>query len=133
MIQWLNKPVRIGKLEVSGMDLLSSVAAFLGYGGWAVFANYAVSPMAAWRAGFAQGTYAFGSTLFLTVAIRKVFNAAGKGVRGKWIGFTTGMVVIISLPATLNIIAQTPNVIKTILPGIVIGSVYVGVFSKLLE
>ena len=115
------------------MDLISSVAALLGYGAWAVYANYSVSPVAAWRAGCVQGTYAFSSTLFLTVAIRKIYNLNKDKAYPKLIALAAGILIIITLPATLNLIAQTPNVIKTILPGVVIGSLYVGVFSYFLE
>ncbi|MEO0508611.1 MAG: hypothetical protein AAF065_01985 [Verrucomicrobiota bacterium] len=132
-MKWLNRPLKVGKLRVSTMDLVSSVAAALGYGGWAVFVNYEVSPMSGWRAGCVQGSYAFCSTLFLTIAIRKIYYLGGSGKRGRLIAFAVGIVIIISLPATLNLIAQTPNVIMTILPGILIGSVYVGMFAYLLE
>ena len=116
----------MGKSRVSIIDVLCSVAALIGYGGWAVFANYGFSVTAAWRAGCVQGIYASTSTLLLALAIRNIYFFMGSGHRGKLIAFAAGIVIIISLPTLLNTVAQTPHVIKTILPGALIGSVYVG-------
>ena len=129
----LNSRICIAGKEIRIFDLVSCVLAALGYGGWAFFANFDTSASAAWRASILQGCYAFGSTLLLNTAVRTISRKLGGGPRGKTIAYICGLIIIVSIPLAIHSVAQTPNILLTIAPGVIWGSIYVGIYMYFLE
>lgn len=96
----------------------------MGYGGWAVFANYEHGPHAWAMAGAIQATYAFISTFFITTVAQRTYIKYNCGVRGVFAGFITSFIVMLAIPVTVHCIAGTPDILQTILPGLIWGSIY---------
>lgn len=104
--------------------IISAILAAVGYGGWAVYINFEHGQQACITAGLVQGTYAFASTLFITKVAHFVYQKCGYGKRGIIFGFFTSFLAMLIFPLTLHTLAATPNIIETILPGLIWGSIY---------
>ena len=113
--------------------LLAALAAALGYGGWAVYVNYAHGMQAWAMAGALQGAYAFASTLSITHIARWVFFRYGCAYRGITAGFVASFIVMLAIPMMVHTVAGTPELWHTILPGLIWGSVYLLAFLCLLD
>ena len=104
--------------------LLTAIAAAIGYGGWAVYANSDHGVHAFIIAGLVQATYAFFSTFFITHVAQRTFVKYDCGVRGVLAGFGASFVVMLAIPITVHNIMGTPEILHTILPGLIWGSIY---------
>ena len=113
--------------------IVTSLAAALGYGGWAVYVNYEHGVHAWMMAGAIQGTYAFLSTLFITHIARIVYLKCGCKIRGILTGFGMSFLIMLAIPLLLHNVAGTPNIWQTILPGLIWGSIYLIGFLVILE
>jgi len=133
MQQWMkNKKVRIWVPPFIG---------FLFYGSWALLANSCwlhVIPLinivshtegsreAALTAGLTQGAYSFTVTLLLSLIIEWLFQRLTSWpLRSLWV-FFIALTLLISTSAGVNIIVGTPNVLLTILPGLIVSTFYTG-------
>jgi len=114
----------ISHLQANFSVYLTAVAAAIVYGGWAVFANYEHGVHAWAMAGVIQGVYAFISTFCVTQLAKGVFAKCGGGVRGLMTGFTVSFLLMLAIPVGVHFVAGTPDILETILPGLVWGSVY---------
>jgi len=103
---------------------LSALAAGIGYGGWAVYANYEHGVHAWAMAGAIQAIYAFISTLSITHVARKTFMKYSCGIKGVCAGFSMSFLVMLALPLLVHNFFGTPNIWATILPGLIWGSIY---------
>ena len=142
--QWIgNKKVRVWVPPIAG---------FLFYGGWALLANSGLlsellpkemlinaagntegGREAALLAGLTQGSYSFTVTLILALIVEWLFQRlSGWPLRSIWV-FCVAFVVLVSTSAGVNIIAGTPNVVLTILPGLVVSSLYTLVYILALR
>jgi len=104
--------------------LLTAISASLGYGGWAVYANYEHGTHAWLMAGLVQATYAFFSTFFITYVAQCTFVKYDCGIRGVFAGFLASFVLMLAIPLTVHGFVGTPNIWQTILPGLIWGSIY---------
>ncbi len=104
--------------------LFTAVVAAAGYGGWAAYANYEHGAHAWMMAGFIQASYAFFSTFFITHVAQRAFIKYDCGIRGVLAGFGASFVVMLAIPIIVHSFAGTPDVLQTILPGLVWGSIY---------
>lgn len=112
---------------------LTALAAAIGYGGWAIYANFEYGIHAWAMAGGVQGTYAFFSTLSITHVARKVYVKYGCKIRGILSGFFMSFIIMLAIPLSVHNIAGTPNIGQTILPGLIWGSIYLIGFLISLE
>lgn len=112
---------------------LNALAAMLVYGAWAIFANFEHGRSAWLMAGVIQGIYAFGSTLTVTVVARWAYLRAGAKLRGILCGFGLSFLVMLIIPVAVHSIAGTPNILQTILPGLIWGSGYLIGYLLLTE
>jgi hypothetical protein len=103
---------------------LAAVAAAIVYGGWAIYANYEHGAHAWTMAGIVQASYAFISTLTITHIAHWAFLRTGGGSRGITTGFVASFIVMAAIPITVHTIAMTPDILQTILPGLIWGSLY---------
>jgi hypothetical protein len=96
------------------------------YGAWAGFSNWSAPSASAWIiAAIVQGTFAFVSTLLLTKMV--VFLLQWKtSTLAWWQVYLLCSAVLLFVPSFLHFIAGTPHIIHSILPGAVIGHVYLG-------
>ena len=108
-----------------------STLAFLGYGSWALYSNVAdnsaASMVIAWRAAFIQGSYSAILTLLsmalLELVYRKIANHL-KPITAVPLAVTTVMLAQYSLIVPVHAYNNTPNILTTLLPGIIIGSIF---------
>lgn len=113
--------------------ILSAILAAAGYGSWAIFSNYEYEIHVWIMAGIVQGIYAFISTLTITNVARWVFFKYKCEAKGIISGFLASFFVMIAIPVTVHGLVGTPNIIQTILPGLVWGSTYLIVFLVCLD
>ena len=113
--------------------IITALAAGLGYGGWAIYANYEHGIHAWMMAGAVQAIYAFISTLSITHIARKVFIKYDCGVRGVMAGFIASFIVMLAIPLSVHSFFGTPNIWQTILPGLIWGSIYLIGFLLTLD
>ena len=107
-----------------GRSFLSGLAGFFAYGGWAVFANYEHGMEVAMRAGLAQGTFSLVITFVMTIFTEWVYIRVGD-VPGK-LYTITGMIslTLFASAYSIHLFIGTPEILMTILPGFVIGTLY---------
>ncbi|MEM7077446.1 MAG: hypothetical protein AAF513_02350 [Pseudomonadota bacterium] len=109
-------------------SLFAGIAGLLVYGGWAVFVNWTHGADLAWRAGLVQGTYSLILTFIMTLVTEGLF-ARLTNLRFR-IPVTTGIIAAILFASAygIHVVARTPEIIMTILPGFVIGTIYTLVY-----
>ncbi len=113
--------------------LIPSILALVGYGAWAFFANHEYVVSTALKAAVTQGTISFTLTLSINVFIEwllKQFSAVK--VKVFLVGMTASLCLIV-VSYTINWLAKTPNILMTIFPGSVIGSVYATSYAFLCK
>lgn len=113
--------------------LFNAFAAMIVYGGWAVYANFEHGQHAYVMAGLVQGMYAFISTLTMTSAARWMYEKFGRGHQGILSGFSFGFMVMLAIPVIVHNIAGTPDILETILPGLIWGTGYLLTYLILAE
>lgn len=117
----------------SHKEFLTAVIAGLGYGGWAFFANMGHGIHAGIMAGLVQGIYAFFSTLSVTYIAHWAFHKYDCGIRGILAGFFSSFLLMLLIPTIVHNLIMTPNILKTILPGLIWGSLYLFSYVIVLE
>lgn len=105
-------------------SLLTALAAGIGYGGWAVYANFEHGTHAWLMAGIVQAIYAFLSTLTVTHCARLVFLKFKCGIRGVATGFVASFILMLIIPITVHASIGTPDIWQTITPGLIWGGIY---------
>ncbi len=110
--------------KINYSALFTALAAAIAYGGWAVYANYEHGLHSWVMAGIVQGVYAFFSTFFVTYVARLVFFKCKCAMRGILAGFATSFLVMLAIPMGVHCLAGTPDIVQTILPGLIWGSIY---------
>lgn len=108
-------------------SLFSACSALLGYGVWAYLVNASHSVVAGLKAACVQGGYSFVLTLCLTMLIEWLHMRFRS-----WLGPGVSLLLTVLLTCALlfssswwiNVLAGTPEVLATVLPGYVIGGMY---------
>lgn len=111
------------------MKVIATIAAVVGYGGWAYFANCNANmddaTLVAWRAAVIQGGYAGGLTLVNIYVLELLFNRA----TSMFSPLLSGVVAVVAalgaqyaLIIPVHIFNQTPNILATLAPGLIIGT-----------
>lgn len=118
-----------------------ALAAFTGYGGWAVYSNIMdgseSSMIIAWRAGCIQGVYSAILTLANMLMLEYSYHRFFSGYAPLLARVYTVASVMFAqylLIVPIHIVNGTPNIFLTLLPGIVIGSlfsfVYISTYAR---
>ena len=113
--------------------LLSAFVAFVGYGAWAFYANHAYIFSVSIKAALTQGSYSFVLTLSMTSVMEFLHQALGK-VRSRLP--LTILITCLFLYITswgINKLLRTPEILMTILPGMIIGTIYTFSYGLALE
>ena len=114
-------------------SLLSGVAGFAAYGGWAYFANMEHGVAVAMRAGLVQGTYSLVLTFFMTLFTEFAFVKI-YGLPFAKVLTTAAIAIVLSSTAYfIHLFVGTPEIIMTILPGALIGTTYTFMYIVGLE
>jgi len=109
--------------------LLVGAGAFLLFGGWALFANRAHPAADMTRAALAQGGLSAASTT-CSVLLLEYLYGLGRTPAHKVILGVIGTPVIILLTMTGgHLLARTPNVVATLLPSWISGTIFCVVYT----
>ena len=99
-------------------SLLSGLAGFVVYGGWAYFVNVDHGQDLAMMIGLVQGSYSFALTFIMTLVTEWLFEKC----EGH---FVTIMAIVCTAlfvtPYLIHMFIGTPEILMTILPGFIIG------------
>ncbi len=126
-------PVRLPRARSGSAALAAAAAGFVVYGAWAAYANRAHGMAIALGAGTVQGAYSFVLTLAMSAVTAWVF---GRFAHLRLRAAATVAVVSAALfttAYTINALAGTPEIVTTILPGFVIGTVYTALYVQALS
>jgi hypothetical protein len=104
------------------------IAGFLFYGAWAFSINFSHGFESAITAAFTQGGYSFAITLVLALVIEFLFDrlattAIAVAWRSVWV-FIAGFCLLLFTSVGINLLTGTPEILWTVLPGLMISSVY---------
>lgn len=110
-------------------SIVSGLFGFAAYGGWAFYANDTHGLDAAMKAAFTQGSYSFTVTLVMTLLIEYLFRLPSNRTLRFCVTFFGTCAILYSSSWGVNALAGTPEIFMTILPGIVIGTVYTFVYT----
>ena len=106
--------------------LLSAIAGFLGYGGWAFFCNLMHGVKMGLQSGLVQGSLSFSITLMLSGVMEFFY----KRLRSKAWSVVIPIIGFVSVSYSVNTLAGTPEVLATIALGSIIDSFYVYTYIK---
>ena len=124
MKQKLLSLLRSPRVRATGAGL----AGFVAYGGWGWWVNLGYGQFVAVKAGLVQGSYSFLLTFFSTLLMEWLY-ARLKGQPFPVVTTTVLTSVLLFIVAfCIQTAAGTPEVLLTILPGYVVGTVYSGVY-----
>ena len=109
-------------------SIISALCGFFFYGGWAVFVNWKHGVMAATKAGCVQGSYSFVLTLCMTMLIEGVFRINSKvfnqSLLINWSTIVICCAAVFSVSWGVNSAAGTPEILRTVILGYIIGGIY---------
>lgn len=109
-------------------SLLAGLAGFVGYGGWAWFANYDHGADIAMRSGLIQGGYSLVLTFLMTIVTEYLFTIwqhhSSAAIRTTLLVST----ILFCSAYTIHMLVGTPEILMTITPGFVIGTIYTYVY-----
>lgn len=106
-------------------SIVSGLAGFVAYGGWAFYANYDHGVEAAMQAALTQGSYSF----CVTLVMETLFRLLAKPALRFCVTFFGTCSVLYSTSWGVNVLAGTPEIFITILPGVIIGTAYTFVYT----
>lgn len=115
------------------MTILNACAALLVYGGWAIFVNFEYGQEVWLISGLAQGCYAFASTMTVTGMARWCYFRCGCGKEGMLVGFLVSFAVMLLIPLSVHQSVGTPDILETIMPGLIGGVVYLSAVLLITE
>jgi hypothetical protein len=107
---------------------LAGIAGFIGYGGWAMFANSGYGSDVAMRSGIVQGTYSLILTFLMTLVTERLFERLGGLSGGRVLTVTVVAGILFVSAYSIHMLVGTPEILMTILPGFVIGTIYTLVY-----
>ena len=103
---------------------LSALSALLGYGGWAYWINMTHGSGAAMKAAIVQGGYSFVLTCLLSLLIEFLYQRYSHWRYGVVLIGVVVCCLLYSLSWGINVLAMTPEILWTILPGAVISTLF---------
>ena len=104
--------------------LLAAAIGFIGYGSWGYYINFCHGNSAALKALVTQGSYSFTLTLIAAFIMEWLFQLSSKPVTRFCLTFFITSLLLYSSSWGVNMWAGTPEILLTILPGAIIGTVY---------
>lgn len=109
--------------------LIVGCGAFLLFGGWALIANRAHPLSAMARAALTQGVLSFTSTAF-SVLLLELLYALGRTPGRKLLLAVTGTpAIVFSTMIGVHALAGTPNIVITLLPSFISGTIFFATYT----
>jgi hypothetical protein len=111
-------------------SLVSALFGLAGYGAWAYIANSAHEFRVALKAACVQGGYSFLLTFIMTMLIEQIYSKFSH-MAYRYGAVATVILVCLGLYTSswaINYIAQTPEILMTVLPGYIIGTGYTATY-----
>ena len=117
----------------SARGLALAIGAGCMYGAWALWANSAHGAAAGWRAAGTQFLVSFVVTLAITTVMEQVHASLPSRLRrvGGAIAASVGMTVLLTL--SLHYASGTPEILATVVPVLMLGSLYCIAYVANLE
>ncbi len=106
-------------------SLISATAGFIGYGAWAYWVNQMVSHSVGIKAALVQGSFSFVITLVLSALMEFLHQRFASLRYGNYVTIMVACLILYISSYSINFIAGTPNIIRTILPGALFSTFYV--------
>ncbi len=103
---------------------VAGVAGFAVYGGWAAYANLDHGSIIAMRSGLVQGSYSLVLTFLMSFATEELY----KQLSVLWMTVAVVCLILFSTAYGIHHLVGTPEILMSILPGFVIGSIYTWVY-----
>ncbi len=104
------------------------MAGFLFYGSWAFWVNSTHGLEPAVKAACVQGSYSFSLTLVMTLLVESLYKLALRLFDDQylvqWSTILLSCAIIFSTSWIINTIAGTPEILKTVILGYIIGGIY---------
>ena len=104
--------------------------AFLGYGSWASAVNYWSQSSNFFISGLIQAIYALIATLILRLTVLKLHQQFRSSNKATCYTFLISFILLVSIPATIHYIFATKEILYSILPGAIIGGIYLILILK---
>lgn len=111
---------------------LSALLAALGYGCWSFYINSRVDALMGLQSGLVHAAVAFTATLFFSGLSESLFSLFGKDKWAALLSFLMTCVVLHGYSIGINWINDTPALLLTVLPGILIGTTYTAGYCYLM-
>ena len=109
-------------------SLISAFVGFFFYGSWGIFVNWSHGLMLAVKAGFVQGSYSFILTLCMTMLLEGIFRVNSKIFNKEnfinWSTIIISCTAVFSVSWGVNAAAGTPEILRTVILGYIIGGIY---------
>jgi len=116
------------RLSASQRSLVSAAVGFLFYGSWAFWVNHQHGIGMGIRAGCVQGSYSFLLTLIMTGLIETLFSICGRLFSNRnlviWATISCSCFLIFSTSWSINVLAGTPEVLRTVILGYIVGGIF---------
>lgn len=108
--------------------IVPPISGFLFYGAWAMLINFSHGSEHAIKAGLTQGSYSFCITLILALLVEGLFvRLANIRFKNLWV-FLAAALLLTTTSVSLNWLAGTPEILWTVLPGLMVSLVYTVVY-----
>jgi hypothetical protein len=115
---------RAAAFRVLALTLLAALV----YGGWAFAVNLQHGAAPALRAGCLQGVSSATTTLVMSSAVERLYAArAGRPLR-RLVAWLAPASLGACLHVSIHVLAGTPEILITILPSVVLGAVFAGLY-----
>lgn len=109
-------------------SLLAGLAGFVGYGGWAWYANLDHGADIALRSGLVQGGYSLVLTFLMTIVTEHLFTSWQHHSNAAIRTTLTVSTILFCSAYTIHMLVGTPEILMTITPGFIIGTIYTYIY-----
>jgi len=97
---------------------------FVLWGSWAFYINSQVSTLAGIKAGIVQGLFSFVSTLLVISILSKLYNHFKQPLLKLTLPTLLIVLTLSSILITAHTIANTPEIIKTVTPSLIVAILF---------
>ena len=109
-------------------SLLAGLAGFVGYGAWAWYANLDHGADIAMRSGVVQGGYSLALTFLMTLVTEYLYSKLMNVAAGIIVTTVLVSAILFSSAYTIHMLVGTPEILMTIIPGFIIGTLYTYIY-----
>ena len=120
--------------EVASVSVMSETTSFYKYaaatqgfllwGGWGFYVNSKISIRFGISAGLVQGIFSFVATLVVVYFLTKLFNYFDRFLFKMTLPTCLMLAALFSFSVFAHTVAQTPEILKTILPNLVVSGLF---------